>query len=164
MTGTLVRLCRYHRYILVFTKGALVKCLSSTHWFHHRSGSTHTIFFCSSQMTVRRRVSREAWSHQESGSTLWYRHGSLSSSGSSFWEQASSCSSDWPWRCSLDLKMSQQRQHFASTFTNQSEQSQGPPECDVFIRREEETTARPRVTEELLLKPERHRCSDSLGI
>lgn len=73
-------------------------------WFYHRSGSTHTIFFCSSQMTVRSLVSREAWSHQESGSTLRYRHGSLSSSGSSFCEHTNSCSSDCPWRCSLDLE------------------------------------------------------------
>lgn len=77
-------------------------------WFHHRSGSTHTILRCSSQMTVRRRVSREFWSHQESGSTLRYRQGSLSSSGSSFWEQVSSCSSDRAWRCSLDLRVDQE--------------------------------------------------------
>lgn len=70
---------------------------------HHRSGSTQTIFFCSSQMTLRRLVSSEFWSHQESGDKLWYRHGSLSSSGSSLFEHASSCSSDRLWRWSFDL-------------------------------------------------------------
>lgn len=73
--------------------------------FHHRSGSTQTIFFCSSQMMVRRRVSRDVWSHQESEATVWYRHGSLSSSGSSLLEHASSCSSHWLWRCSFDLEL-----------------------------------------------------------
>lgn len=70
---------------------------------HHRSGSTQTIFFCSSQMTLRRLVSSEFWSHQESGDKLWYRQGSLSSSGSSLFEHAISCSSDWLWRWSFDL-------------------------------------------------------------
>lgn len=112
---------KYHRYIRMFTKTFLVKLVytllryhSSCHFYifcvffsalHHRSGSTQTIFFCSSQMMVRRLVSREARSHQESGATLWYRHGSLSSSGSSLIEHASSCSSDWPWRWSFDLEV-----------------------------------------------------------
>lgn len=85
---------------------------------HHRSGSTQTIFFCSSQMTLRRLVSSEFWSHQESGARLWYRHGSLSSSGSSLLEHASSCSSDWPWRCSFDLtsEMWQAQSKFGQNF------------------------------------------------
>lgn len=106
---------KYHRYIQMFPKNSSwEKKMLFRHAFngkkigplrlHHRSGSTHTIFFCSSQMMLRRLVSREAWSHQDSGATLWYRHGSLSSSGSSFFEHASSCTSDWPWRWSFDLK------------------------------------------------------------
>lgn len=103
-------------YLCVYKMSSCKEML--LHWFYHRSGSTHTILFCSSQMTVRRRVSREAWSHQESGSMLWYRHGNLSNSGSSFWEQASSCSSDWPWRWSLDLEVYQWPHEFTKKHAN----------------------------------------------
>lgn len=87
-------------------------CIFFSFYFsiHHRSGSTQTIFFCSSQMMVRRLVSKEVWSHQESEATLWYRHGSLSSRGSSLLEHTSSCSSDWPWRCSFDLEVLREKE------------------------------------------------------